>query len=241
MSLQVQEIFCNRCSHGNMAGSVFCESCGDPFDCPICPCGAELVTHARFCHRCGTPVQEPSRPAIVAVSTMASQDAPSLSRQQAEEKGAILQMLQKKMIAMHEQASILVAEEKTAAALVAAAQDEASRVAAEQRLAQAKTSCQPVRDALVTLHREFLMAIEIALQTWASLEEWAYAEGVYRGLFENEVSNSRRARLLYALGIVARDGFADVDCARENFSQVLQLDPQNIQAQQALKTLSSRD
>jgi hypothetical protein len=272
MTTAPQIIFCNRCGDESPPLSRFCESCGDPFDCPFCSCGAELVPKARFCHMCGARV----------VSAELSQTQPeedtekNTKQEESDPKNSLhtmelanqLRTLHQQLIEVHNKTSALLQEEKklkvlseeshkkaqtfrerAAEAAKASNQIEAQKALEQQLIHEreasehrarwelTKISCEPLRGELFTLHNQFLEFVDISLERFAYLRGWSTAEAVFRDCLNTEVSNSRKARILYALGIVARDGLGDMARAKAAFEQSSLADAKLVQAKEALKTL----
>lgn len=111
--------------------------------------------------------------------------------------------------------------------------------AAEARahLDLARAACEPLRDQLFALHNQFLESVDLSLGPFAQAQAWAAAEELFRDLLGREVSNSRRARVLFAMGIVARDGLGDIERAREAFRQAAEMDARLTRAKEALESL----
>jgi hypothetical protein len=268
-----QEIFCNRCGDKSPAESRFCESCGDPFDCPFCSCGAELVPKARFCHMCGARViladlqktnpeedtdkhplkqEDPSERTISHTAEMAKQ-LRSLHQQliDVHHKTATLLQEEKRLRLLTEESNkqAQLFREKAIEAAKAGKQAETQRASEQQLLHEkeatelrakwelTKLSCEPLRGELFSLHNQFLEFVDVSLERFAYLRGWDQAEAVFRDCLALEVSGSRKARILYAIGIVARDGLGDVERAKAAFEQSSLADPKLGQAREALKTL----
>jgi tetratricopeptide (TPR) repeat protein len=250
-------LYCNRCGEENPLGSRFCEVCGDPFEQNICACGAELVPKARFCHMCGVPV---------AASTPAAEAAilrpPNLALSLREKHAALLGVHAKAAAALEEARKLqpFVSEaharanahrEQAQTAQVHGENDAAQahlaqQIGAEQEAAAyrarwelAEAACAPLREQLSALHAEFLAAVDVALNDFSASREWSTAVETFSTLASAEVSRSRRARLLYAQGIVARDGLGDLKQAQSAFEAALAADPRNQDAKGALETVRS--
>jgi hypothetical protein len=269
----LQEIFCNRCGDQSLAESRFCESCGDPFDCPFCSCGAELVPKANFCHMCGARVilaeppktnpeedtdkqpprqEEPSDRATLQIVDMSNQ-LRALHQKLIEvhhKTAAILQEEKRlKLLTDESQKKAQVHREKAVEAAQGGHQAEAQRALEQQLIHEkeatehrarwelTKISCEPLRGELFTLHNQFLAFVDVSLERFAYLQGWTQAEAVFRDCLGVEVSSSRKARILYAIGIVARDGLGDIERAKVAFEQSALADPKLLQAREALKTL----
>jgi hypothetical protein len=71
-------IECPSCSHGNPAGSNYCNACGMPVGFTWCPhCDAVNRSNAAHCHKCGEPFAVSERveaPTVPAVATPAPAD-----------------------------------------------------------------------------------------------------------------------------------------------------------------------
>ena len=268
-----REIFCNRCGDQSPAESRFCESCGDPFDCPFCACGAELVPKARFCHMCGARVIlaeiQKTNPEEDTDKHPPKQEDPSdRSTLHTIEMANQLRALHHQLIEVHHKTAALLQEERRLKLLTEESQKKAqalresaaeaakgghqaeAQIALEQQLIHekeatehrarwelTKISCEPLRGELFTLHNQFLEFVDVSLERFAYLRGWAQAEAVFRDCLGLEVSGSRKARVLYAIGIVARDGLGDVERAKAAFEQSALADPKLVQAREALKTL----
>jgi hypothetical protein len=268
-----QEVFCNRCGDKSPAESRFCESCGDPFDCPFCPCGAELVPKAHFCHMCGARIiiaelQKANPEEDTEKSPPTQEDPSNRTKLRTAELAGQLKTLHQQLIDIHHKTAALLQDEKRLKLLTAESSkkaqafrekaNEAAKVsnqteaqkALEQQLVYekeatehrarwelTKISCEPLRGELFTLHNQFLEFVDVSLERFAYLRGWAQAKAVFRDCLALEVSGSRTARILYAIGIIARDGLGDIESAKVAFEQSTLADPKLIQAREALKTL----
>lgn len=249
-------LFCNRCGEENPIGSRFCEVCGDPFEQPTCACGAELVPKARFCHMCGTPVAPAVAPAAPAPVERAPDLAGSLRAlhhdllatharaAQALDEARRLQALVAESYARAttQREAALTAQRAgdTATAQAAlASQIEAERDAAEHRARWelAEAACAPLRDELSQQHARFLAATDTALNDLCASSQWTDGLELFSSLARAEVSRSRKGRLLYATGILARDGLGDLALARQSFQEALDADPKNHDARGGLESL----
>jgi hypothetical protein len=268
---QPQVIFCNRCGEQNPTQSRFCEACGDPFDCPFCSCGAELVPKANFCHMCGsrvfvadlsktTPEHEISQPPKEEPSAKLLSQGAELAKQLKELHANLIETHHKTAACLQEEKRLKglfedsarkagAFREKASEFAKLGKQDDArrsleqqlvhEREAAEHRAHSDlnKVSSELLRGELFHLHNQFLEFIDVSLERFAQLRSWAPADEALRACLAVEVSNSRKARILYALGIIARDGLNKKEQARLSFEQSAAADPKLSQAKEALKNL----